>query len=253
MEERIERLMNRDTVRRFFPRNLAELVSFPQEEIKCVGIESERTKEHKGELVISKELYLAAVVSNLFLFKRNERLDFRVSRNKWIRGEAEFYDAIAERTYREQLYGYSPLLVLRIQNWTQPQTSPFQFAELLRYADHDQFRRRGIASAVFDTVCTELTERYQTQFVYANFGWTSAPKSLKAIPICFCSEETIEEIRRCFPRDYYSDSSFERTRFLRFMDATRHAIEYGKAMERYEAHARNIRRDLPPTSVPTPP
>ena len=183
------------------------------------------------------------MVSNLFLWNHNDQLDLTRSRNRWIREEGVLYDEMAECQYRDSMYGYSPLLVLRVLNWTQPSTEPFRFAELRRYADHERFRRRGLATAVFDSVCGGMTSSFGTRFVYVNYRWSSDPKKSEVIPVAFSSEELQGQIMNCFPPDYQAYDffhHFERTGFFKITDPKDNTRAHEAAMRQYEAHARRV-------------
>ncbi len=243
MANETERLMDNVEVRKFFPDNLADIVGFPEEKVRYVGIHTKKPKEHNGVEVVSESLYLASVVSNLFLWNKDDDLDLRQSKSKWIREEGVLYDEIAERKYRDTMYGYSPLLVLRVLNRTQPTTEPFKFAELLRYADHERFRRRGLATAVLGSVCDEMASSFGTHFVYVNYGWSSWPKKSEVIPVAFSSEELRRQVMDCFPLGYHSDvffDNFERSGFFRVTDIEANASAHEAAMQRYEANAQRI-------------
>ena len=242
-----ERIMEDAQVRRFFPDNLADLVGFPEEKIRYVGIHTKKPIEHNGVEVVSESLYLAPTVNNTFLWRNKESLDLKESKNRWIRDEGVLYEDMAKRRYCDGMYGSSPLLVLRVLNRTQPASDSFKFAELLRYADHKKLRGRGLATAVLDSICGEMASSFGTNVVYVNYGWSSWPKKSDVIPVAFTSEEFQEEVMGCFPLAYHSDNffgNFERTGFFKLTDSEKNLWAHQNAMARYEAHARRIDRIL---------
>lgn len=243
-----ERLMDSAEVRHFFPDNLAGIFGIPEERIGYVGIgHTKPTTEYKRVEAVSESLYLASVVSNLHLWNHKDTLDLKQSKSRWIREEGVLYEEMAVGKYRDRMYSFSPLLVLRILNRTQAASNPFQFAELRRYADHERFRRRGIATAVLDSVCDEMASSLGTRFVYVNYWWSSWPQKSNVIPASFSSEGLREQIRNCFPRgrpshDFFHD--FERTGFFRITYSEENAREHEAAMQKYAAHAQRIDENL---------
>jgi hypothetical protein len=243
MVNKNERIMEDAEVRRFFPDNLADLVGFPEEEIRYLGIHTKKPKEHNGVEVVSESLYLAPTVNNAFLWESGDSLDLRETRNRWIREEGVLYEDMAKRRYCDGMYGSSPLLVLRVQNRTQPVSDSFKFAELLRYADHEKFRGRGLATAVLDSVCDEMASSFGTNFVYVNYGWSAWPKKSEVIPVAFSSEDLREAVMGCFPPGYHFDEffrNFERTGFFRLTDPKKNSLAHQNAMARYEANVKRM-------------
>ena len=244
-----ERIMEDTEVRRFFPDNLAELVGFPEEEIRYLGIHTKKPKVHNGVEVVSESLYLAPTVkvNNTFLWRNKESLDLRESKNRWIREEGILYEDMAKHRYSDGMYGSSPLLVLRVTNKTQPASDSFKFAELLRYADHQKFRGRGLATAVLDSICNEMASSFGTNVVYVNYGWCSWPKKSEVIPVAFSSKDLRKAVMGCRLPDYHSDEFFEnfdRAGFFKLTDSENNSWAHQKAMARYEANARRIDRIL---------
>ncbi len=237
-----EQLMEEIEVQRFFPQNLAALLEFPETKMKYFGISTFKIREQDKEdqeKIVNHDFYLAAVLDNLFLYETHQKeLNFRKSKNRWIFAEGIEYDALANRKYYDQLHGYSPLLVLRIHNWRQPVVNHFQFAELLRYADHEEFRKRGIAAAVLDSVSSALVNAYATRFVYVNYGWCSWPKKSQVIPACFSSDSFRESVMDCFvphERTSFRETFLQdRNGFFRMTNPALHEQEYTVAMKKRE-------------------
>ena len=231
----IEKLIESEAVRKFFPEDLADIVGYKETEIKYTGI---IITKNIGCNSLHEQLYLAAMISNSYLQQIEEQLDFAESGNFWICQEGLLYKKMANR-FGESMYGNSPLLVLRITNWTQPRSDHFRFAELLRYADHEQFRKKGLATAVLNSVSNQLRSSLGTDFVYVNFPWYGWPKASKVVPVEYSSETLRRDIMKCFVRGdfrhfeepffYQRDSSG----FFRLTDPTLNQSEHEAAMEGY--------------------
>ncbi len=232
-----EVLMNSWQVMKFFPADLADIVEFPEKDITYLGIHRTAHKDHKGALVVSQSLYLVAAVNNMFLDNNDISLDMKESTKRWISNEGYAYDYLTQGKYHEVMYGYSPLLVLRIINRTLSPEEPFKFAELLRYADHERFRKRSVATKVLDLACEEMSTSFGTRFLYVFFGWSAWPKASQVIPVGYFPEKLKKEVMGCFPNDYYEkefSDNFDRCGFFRLTDPNANRREHKAAMKRYD-------------------
>src|SRR3989338_3709464 len=234
MSDFTKRLMEGDEVRRFFPANLADIVQFPSEVLKYFGIAENKTFE-----ITLRSLYLAALVEDHFLRKEKKtKLDFRDSTNTFIVGEGNIYTRMTEE--QEGLNGYSPLLVLRTLPFPESgrtTSDQCKFVELRRYADHAQFRRRGLATATLELVSTELMASYGTKFLYVNYDWTSWPKASKVIPVDYASDDLIIKIN-----PFVSSRRLNPFGFFKLTNKKEHQAEYEKAMRKWGEHRASLER-----------
>ena len=207
-----QRIMDSQEVQRFFPTNIAELFGLPSSGLRFFGIASEKERVLDSVPMVNKGYGLYALVDRC-VHQGYDDLSFLNSKSRWIKGEHYPFDDLRKK-HREQIDGTYPLLYLYISTWLQPSEHPSRFAELLRYADHERFRKRGIASAVVESVCERMKEE-GTQYLFVNYGWTSWPKESHVVPVSFIDTHMQEEIMDCFPEGYCDpeegDSEFKST------------------------------------------
>jgi len=247
MTNKTELALDYEKVRSFFPIDLPKLFELDEREMDFFGIYHNEDKVHEGNSVVSRSYYLAALVNNQVTTKYSN-LSFQGSRNKWISLEDNtFRELRADKRFgSNHLEVKYPLLALWISNWCQPIENPFRFAELLRYADHEQFRRRGIATAVLDQVC-ERMRLEGTEFVFVNYNWVDWSKQSEVIPAGI-PKRIQNEIMGCFPAGYYHeeyDANFvdsRRNGFFKFIDRARNSIEHKRAMRRHKEHCKKLER-----------
>ena len=244
LTERREVRLDPQEVQRFFPADISELFGLSEDDVHFFGIASEKENVEEGISLVNKSYSLYFLVNEC---KRPELADlnFQKSRSKWIRLEHYTFEDVRRNNYTI-LGGMYPLLYVYITNWNQTPEHSFRFAELLRYADHEQYRKRGIASAVLESVCKRMKEE-GTEYLYVNYYWSSWPKSSHVVPAPFIDDTTRGEILSCFPKEYDRNSDDDRhvdaftsnftlftPSFFKFIDKKRNEKEHKKAMKRYE-------------------
>ena len=253
--ESVYTLLERERVQSFFPQDLAARLDLPQERMDYFGLSWECKEVYQRMKVVHKSYTLMALLQSVWSSPHPD-LSFKKSDRLWIRDEHDHYEASAQKQYKKQLYGNYPLLLLTITNWCQPIETPFRFAELIRYADHERFRKRGIAAVTLDTVCSSMKQE-GTNYLYVNFGWGGWPKQSKVIPVGYIDKKVQDEIVGCLPPGY-SKYGYEETGgydhnfrssvnngFFRLTNVQRNKEEHKKAMARYKRRCREFDRKYP--------
>jgi hypothetical protein len=243
MTEKTEVQMNYDSVRSFFPSDLPRFFGLEEREMDFFGINFSENRVHGESRIVSRNYYLTALINRQTTDKYSN-ISFQPSENKWISLEDNIFREVRndKRFSSSHLEMKYPLLALWVVNSGQPVETPFRFAELIRYADHEQFRKKGIASAVLSQVC-ERMKTEGTEFVYVNYNWIKWPKKSEVVPVGVPGSIR-KEIVSCFPPKYLDyDRKFiglGSNGFFIFTDRERNHAEHKRAMERHREHGKRI-------------
>ena len=213
----------------FFPAKLSSLFQLSKADIKFFGTFD---VEQNGPSGLRMNYYLAVNIQRPSLpVDLGRRLTLWCTDDDRIRGEAHTYDKEMMGKYPE-LQGSVPLIIIRIRsNWFQEDTHPLKVMELHRYADHQRFRGRGLATSILQSVCQQLRSK-ATEFLYVNFPVERWPKSSQVVPTSFASPELRQSVDACFgPASGYKgfDNDFSRSGFIVLTDPRQHALECEKS------------------------
>jgi len=229
MVKPLETLLEPGEVKQFFPANFADLLGLPEHAINYFGTYQEETGEKGG---ISVTYYLVPNIKRSSLRGELRILSLKVSDEPLIRGSAISY---YEETVRDNpsLQDTVPLLIVRLRgDLFQFESNPNRFIEIHRYADHLRFRRRGLATAVLESISNKMRSK-GTEYVYVSFPPERWPSSSKVIPALYASQELKSQIDSCFcPNSGHPGFGRGLYRgFIIITDKASHQVEYENAMQ----------------------
>ncbi|MGV8162557.1 MAG: hypothetical protein ACP5N2_04470 [Candidatus Nanoarchaeia archaeon] len=164
-------------VAEYFPNDIKNMFGLPEDGLFFFG-ESNRGTDGKGKFSSNYLLLLHKPA----ITKLN--VSFNNSDRRWIQSEHDEFLTL-KNSYPEQLYHSYPLLVLRLTSEYMRESKPIHYMNLLRYADHETFRRRGIATGVFNSVADKLKQDgVKYLYIDARFELPSTSKwlSRKEVP-----------------------------------------------------------------------
>jgi hypothetical protein len=143
-----------DVVSSYFPKSIKEMFGLPEDGMFFFGESKSGTdNDSYGDGKFAGKY--------LLLMHRPDITGINVSMKdsdrRWIQNEHDEFLTL-KKTYHEQLSDSYPLIVLRLTSEYMRMDKPVHYMNLLRYADHEAFRKRGIATSVFDSVSVRLKE-----------------------------------------------------------------------------------------------
>src|SRR3989344_2348325 len=197
MTEPMETLLEPSEAEGFFPKNLASMLGLPSKDVRFFGTYREE-KNSTNNLRTAR--YLVSYISRSALPDECKNLSLIMTDDDRIRCEAIGYNKEVSLKY-PVLEATVPLLIIRIRSyWFQHKDNPNKVVELHRYADHNRFRKRGLASAVLESVCQKMRTK-GTEYLYVNFPWERWPKSSKITPTLSAPNELRTRISDCLPQN----------------------------------------------------
>jgi len=227
-----ESRLNPELVKSYFPEGIENLLGVTGEQLSFFGIRYENMgRKPGGEWEKLQQFYLAVVGRELPAELRS--LSFLKSRVDYIYEEGElFRDQFSQ--YYPSLEGTVPLLILRICGWGQPANLPYRVEELVRYADHEELRKRGLATSVVESVSRKLSSE-GVKYLWVNSDWHRWPSGIKPLPVRLISEDIKEEIMRSIGGEYIPGTDacydkFNECGFFIITDKALHDKEYQTMM-----------------------
>lgn len=151
MSQRLENniLLKEDSVAKYFPDDIVDLFGLSKDQVSFFGIHNFGIGNfHNGRRKFWNK-YLAVLNDSS---TTDLNLSFSKSSSHWIEGEHSRFLDLQKNKYPDSLFNKYPLLLLRLSSNNIGLDEDFKYVTLLRYADHDQYRNRGIATKVFDSV-----------------------------------------------------------------------------------------------------
>lgn len=237
MAERFEtvELIKADKVRSYFPQNLSDLFGTGSN-ISFFGITYNGGYKEGGVPVAkSRSLYLAATYDTRLEHPNIlDKCDMRESPRKWIWKEG--HDFIDLRAKHSELDYQNPLLILWLSSHLIKEDKDFVFIEFLRYADHEQLRGRGIATQVFESVCTKCKTDGQ-KYIYVDDRSTGWPSQSRLIGVRWLPQEMFDEICDTYydkPREEVFNVPMSRN-LVRVLDDVLHERIYQQMLDQIQA------------------
>jgi hypothetical protein len=162
-----------DVASSYFPKEIKKMFNLPEDGLFFFGESISGTdSDSYGKGKFSSKYLL--LLHKPDITKIN--VSFIDSDRRWVRSEHSEFITL-KKYYPEQLYYSYPLLVLRLTTEYMRADKPFHYMNLLRYADHEAFRKQGIATIVFNSV-TDKLKQDKVKYLYMN-AWFKLPSTSK--------------------------------------------------------------------------
>lgn len=186
--------------RQYFPSNIAELYGL--DNAFFFGLKTD-VRYEKLDTPIAKfrSLYLSA----LYDTRRPHpeilhNWDMHISENTNISREGEEFDRL--KTEYPKLTYMKPILIIKLHSNIVKADEEFISTELFRYADHEKYHGRKIASQVFESICKKC-QIDDIKYLYVNDQTTNGwPSTSRLIHVSHLPEEDTKRIHNtCYEKD----------------------------------------------------
>lgn len=169
------KLIAKSEVQSYFPGNVSELFGLEKNVYFFGLMKTGGYKQENVPVAKFKSLYLS-VLYNTLLKHPDVLTSCDMKNSKRHRISEEGFEFSKLKKEHSELYSMDPLIILRLSSHLIKEDENFIFTELLRYADHEKFRGRGIATQVFEAICEKCrTDNLKYMYVddRTKTGWPS--------------------------------------------------------------------------------